>query len=101
METNVPIICPIVSTTSDPLLEDGEDNYNNNDNYNDNYNYNYNYNHNHNNNYHNHNHNYVNNEPIHYAEGYKPINYDSGDGHISKKCKLSKYYLCFIIKNCY
>ena len=64
-KSNVPVVCPVVSTTSDPLLEDDSDNTDNDE-----------------------------NEvscPLHQG-GYKRINYSSNDKQARKKYKLSPLY---------
>jgi len=65
IKSNVPVICPVVSTTSYPLSEDESINTDKED---DKFSY-----------------------PLYYR-GYKNVDYDSSDGHISKKCKLSNRY---------
>ena len=64
--SNVPIIRPVTSTTSDPLSQFDSDNTDKE----------------------------VDNKftfPLHKG-GYKFVDYDSGDKHVSKKCKISNQY---------
>ena len=64
--SNAPVICPVISTTTDPLSDD--DSVKNDEEEDDDFSC-----------------------PL-YCGGYKYIDYDSSDRHVTKKCKFSNHY---------